>query len=216
MKLVLLFVSVLFSFQGISQNLVGLWEVTNVKVAGEEVTPQQRWFEFNADGTQFSGNGWIQHSHGTYVFDGAMLCTKDVNHPEDPYGCFKVEITRDNMVWERTEDGQRVKVYLARSQEVGPTMADQLVGTWRIFETNDSTLVIEELTLQIRWDGRFLWRTTTDEVYTGVWSAHGHNPELLMLPNGDALIENTRFHVEIEDERVYLSSSELDLTLERL
>ena len=42
----------------------GLWLVEKVEVGENSMTPVARWTKFNADRTQTSGNGWLQHSNG--------------------------------------------------------------------------------------------------------------------------------------------------------
>jgi hypothetical protein len=37
-------------------------------MGNNEMTPIARWMRFNKDSTQTSGNGWLQHSEGSWVF----------------------------------------------------------------------------------------------------------------------------------------------------
>ena len=48
--------------------ILGLWVVKKVKMGDQEMTPIARWMRFNKDSTQTSGNGWLQHSEGSWVF----------------------------------------------------------------------------------------------------------------------------------------------------
>ncbi len=50
-------------------NIEGLWVVKLVKVVNQGMTPNARWTRFNSDSTQQSGNGWFQHSYGTWKFN---------------------------------------------------------------------------------------------------------------------------------------------------
>ena len=51
--------------------ITGLWVVQGVMIGDEERTPNARWMRFHADFTQQSGNGWLQHSVGTWTLDPA-------------------------------------------------------------------------------------------------------------------------------------------------
>lgn len=81
-----LLTTILFTFSltliNAQQAVVGFWEVTEVKVGDQTMTPVAKWTRIHEDGTFQSGNGWLQNSEGTWTFD------KKYNHFEanDPNG----------------------------------------------------------------------------------------------------------------------------------
>ena len=110
-----------FSFTSKAQDITGLWEVVNVQVGEEEMTPIARWNRFNEDGTFEAGNGWLKSSAGTYEYDKAKksLLPKETEglQLEEDFGAFSVEVNEDEMIWKREENGEPVKVLLSRIEE---------------------------------------------------------------------------------------------------
>ena len=53
-------------FTSCTSKIEGLWEIEKVKVGDKEMTPIARWVRLNPDKSQKSGNGWFQHSIGTW------------------------------------------------------------------------------------------------------------------------------------------------------
>lgn len=94
-----------------SNRIEGLWVVEEVAVGEQEMTPNARWMRFNADSTQQSGNGWLQHSYGTWSMNEKTgeLSVENVNGLDDPYGAFDVSVGKDTMFWSRQEEGQQVE-----------------------------------------------------------------------------------------------------------
>ena len=113
----------------------GLWVVTQVKAGENEMTPKARWMRFNADLTQESGNGWLQHSIGTWKLDESnRLIIENSNGLKDPNEPFKVSISGSAMTWNRTEEGQDLHVYLKRASHLPTKDADLLYGLWQLKE----------------------------------------------------------------------------------
>lgn len=170
-----------------ASDLLGLWEVTMVLVGDEEMTPNAKWTRLNADYTQESGNGWFQHTTGSWSFDEASkkLVLISDNGLKDSFGAFKVVVAGERMSWERTEEGTAVKVSLVKVEELPLTFRDQILGLWGLqnmvgrgdfFEDEKS-----DNYLFIRWDGKFVIGTNGKKIY-GVYNVHGHKPEIELIP----------------------------------
>lgn len=195
MKILLYFI---FLFTIISnctaqQGIEGLWVVQSVLVGEEEMTPNARWTRFNADFTQQSGNGWLQHSYGSWSLDSATdeLSVINTNGLNDPNGPFKVSIQSDKMEWKRTEEGQEVTVLLTKANQLPPTFADQLLGLWELEATtgNSSYFPSSEdesakVVLLFRWDRRFMTSSKEGRI-NGVYNVHGHKAEVEFIPYGE-------------------------------
>jgi len=90
--------------------LLGMWEVTEVKVGDSSMTPIAKWVEFTADHRQRGGNGWMQHTIGDWEMDTKedLLSLHTDNGFKDEYGAFKVSFSEGKMFWERGGDaGER-------------------------------------------------------------------------------------------------------------
>lgn len=163
-----------------AQQLVGLWEITEVNVGTEIMTPQAKWTQINADGTFRSGNGWLQNAQGTWNFDkkSRLFSLKETNGIIDSYGPFTVEFTKDGMGWLREEEGMIVRVALKKIEQLPKGPADDIVGLWGLQTAETSS---EEL-LFIRWDRIYINRSKKGKA-TGYWHVHGHKPELTFLPH---------------------------------
>ena len=125
--MVLLFLLALW-LSGCDQKPVmeGLWLVKKVTVGNEDVTPNARWTRFNADHTYESGNGWFQHTLGTWQLDNeknelTMLNTNGIKDDQEP---FTISISDSEMYWSRQEEGLKVEVTLLRSNELPQTYGD--------------------------------------------------------------------------------------------
>lgn len=174
-----------------TEDIVGLWLVEEVQAGSKTVTPVGKWTRFNKDFTQESGNGWFQHSFGTWIFDVETQELEIVtsNGLEDPYGAFKVQLSDSGMIWERNEEGMDVIVTLKRCEKLPTTYRDQLLGLWQLEEANTSGFFFEETSestdyLHIRWDGKFVVGSKGKKTY-GVYNVHGHKSEIELIPYGD-------------------------------
>ncbi|NQZ76915.1 MAG: hypothetical protein HRT61_12565 [Ekhidna sp.] len=172
-------------------DIVGLWQITLVKVGDQTMTPDARWMRFNTDLSQESGNGWFQHSYGTYTFDSKqnILKTSNTNMPKDPNGPFKVAFDDQGVTWERMEDGMKVVVFLEKTSKLPSTMRDDVLGLWKLTESEGKEALFankpkQEDYLFIRWDGKFVIGSENGKKY-GVYNVHAHKPEIEFIPYGD-------------------------------
>ncbi|WP_163322015.1 hypothetical protein [Draconibacterium mangrovi] len=171
----------------------GLWIVERVKVGDQEMTPNARWMRFNSDSSQQSGNGWLQHSYGTWSLNAETneLSVVNENGIKDPAEPFKVTLENDRMTWKRSEDGESVDVTLKRSDHLPATYGDELLGLWKLedavgdgdyFGTEDAK--VGKASIFFRWDGQFVIRSDKGRI-NGVYNVHGHKPEVELIPYGD-------------------------------
>lgn len=190
--LLLVATSIWFSGCKDESSIDGLWVVKLVKVGEEEMTPNARWTQFNADSTQQSGNGWFQHSYGTWRLDAVndKLSVVNTNGITDPYEPFNVRVEDNMMYWDRLEDGQKVQVTLERSDQLPETYGDQLLGLWRLHSLegegkyfSGSGSSPRNAIIFFRWDRRFMIRSEKGRI-NGVYNVHGHKPEVELIPYG--------------------------------
>ena len=104
--IILLFASC--SKENSTNTIEGLWIVKDVQISNNSSTPVARWIRFNNDGTQVSGNGWLQHSYGKWTVNDGKLSIVDENGIKDNASPFTYSIVKETMTWKRTEEGQVV------------------------------------------------------------------------------------------------------------
>jgi hypothetical protein len=178
------------SAQNNDKAIVGLWQVMEVQAGDSYPTPVARWMEFKADGTQRSGNGWQQHSVGTYEYSAAShnLSIVNTNGYEDTNPPFSVSIEGSNMEWERQEEGSAVRVILKRIDELPAAPADQLMGVWKLNDVivNGQSRIKEfdpdkNRYLFLRWDKQFRVRNTPEGNQAGIYYVSAHQQELQLI-----------------------------------
>jgi len=200
----------------------GLWIVKSVIVGEENMTPNARWMKFNSDSTQQSGNGWFQHSIGTWSFNQSTnaLTITNTNVLEDPNEPFSVILSDDEMTWKRVEEGQPIVVNLERTIQLPTTYGDQLLGLWSLKESTGSTNYSTPLdTVGItdyvffRWDKRFVIGTEKGRI-RGVYQVHGHRPEVELIPYTKAYTSDT-WGINFNGEQITLNLLDTDSVVTR-
>lgn len=188
----LVYIVICSSFVHAQENITGLWEVVNVSVGENTMTPVARWSRINADGSLETGNGWTKNASGTWAYD---LSTHEF-HPEnplglkDPAGPFKVEVKGDTMIWERTEEGMFVRVINKRIDELPMAPADLLHGMWDLVKVSKNE---KDITASYDPDGKKYTYFGWDRIYrgrdvegnreTGFWHINAHRPEVTIMPH---------------------------------
>ncbi|MCF2873986.1 MULTISPECIES: hypothetical protein [unclassified Tenacibaculum] len=172
-----------------TNKFTGLWLVKKVKVGKEEMTPNARWMNFKEDSTQISGNGWLQHSYGTWSLKGNRLVVVDENGITDTSEPFKVEIKEHKMLWERKEEGEHVTVYLERINKIPTSEGNKLLGLWGLkskkVDSISKKVINPTSTLHLRWDNTYVIENSSKKKKYGIYKIHGHKPELQMVNYGD-------------------------------
>lgn len=167
----------------------GFWLVTKVTVGAKELTPIARWFKLDA-GKQVSGNGWLQHSYGTYKFDKkkSELLFITENEPDDEFGAFKVVRTGATMSWSRTEERELVVVELKPITELPKSPADEVKGLWVLESALNRDVNItkqydpdRQHFLFIRWDRQYVRQINSRERISGYWSFDAYQPVITLI-----------------------------------
>ena len=167
-----------------SVKIEGLWLVKEVKVGNIKKTPVAKWMKFNKDATQASGNGWLQHSVGTWSIKNKQLSINNTNGIEDNSTPFQVKLENSIMTWSREEEGEIVTVFLKRIDKTPTSDGNKLMGLWERFPVNDSLIFQHSQTLHLRWDNTFVQQRESESKKFGIYKIHGHKPELQMINYG--------------------------------
>jgi hypothetical protein len=193
-----------------AQSVVGFWEAKEVMVGKEIKTPVAKWTKIHKDGSYQSGNGGIQNSEGTWSFDkkDKFFLPAETNGIKEPYGGFKVTFVKEQMLWQREEDGDVVIVKWERVEKLPKSPADLLVGLWdlkeitkngtsekSLFDPNDLHYIF------IRWDRIYVERTPQGDRASGYWHINAHHPEITLIShNQGKTIEKWR--IEVTDQEL--------------
>lgn len=189
MKKIIFIAILFFAATTLQAQLTGLWEVTNVDVGQEAMTPVARWFQFNEDKSMQSGNGGLHHNSGTYVVtpDNSVLILTDAYGKTDPYGAFRVTLATRKMIWERMEDGQPVTINLVKVDDFPKGPWDKAVGNWKLVESTEHDEV-EGQGIFLRWDREYRAQNgLLGENNSGIWHIAAHHPELRLLSFDEGL-----------------------------
>lgn len=209
--ILVLYLCILFSCAN-AQNVYGLWEVKQVIIADQVMTPQAKWFHIYSDGNYESGNGWLKNSEGVYTYDTLShnYLPIETNGIVDPFGAFKVSFEDGNMIWERDEEGMLVTIELERINKLPKSPADKVVGLWQLTDISREGLSIirtfdpeGDHYLFIRWDRILQMRDQNGKQSRTYWHMNGHRPEI-------TLMETSILH---EDETWKVEATDTELTL---
>lgn len=172
-------------------SIEGLWLVEKVQMGTEVMTPVARWTRFNADHTQASGNGWLQHSIGSWYLNDDRLKVENSNGIKENFEPFKVSLENEKMTWKRKEGKDTVHIFLRRIKELPMSLGNDLMGLWKLAEQTEDGLdtiskinVSEKTMIHFRWDNVYVqYNMPTGKRY-GVYKIHGHKPEIQMINYG--------------------------------
>ena len=213
MKKVLILISSILITNPVNAQLSGLWEVTNVKVGSEEMTPVAKWTHLFENGTFTSGNGWLQNSDGTWEFDSEsseVLVVTETGFKNE-FGPFEVEMKGENgMIWSRIEGADLVYVHYKRIEEIPKSPATLAIGLWMVNEViNDGEIVTESYKKEhamgvfVRWDNLFQEITSEGRV-SGIWRVNAHRPVLdVLFYDGKRSLEYWDLDFEGENKMIW-------------
>ena len=201
-----LFVVLLLTSCTEKPNIVGLWKISSVTVGGEVNTPNGRWMRFHENGSQESGNGWFQHSVGTWTLNVEentleVINTNGVTDPAEP---FTISLSATEMTWTRTEGGQTVEVKLFRTNQLPKINSDALLGLWFLENAEGDGEFYsggQNGGIYFRWDKRFDMYTPNGKIH-GVYNVHGHKSEVELIPYGET--GRSWWTLEIDDTTMKL------------
>lgn len=199
----------------------GLWTVKSVKIGDQEMTPNARWMRFNNDFTQESGNGWFQHSIGTWnLTPENELTVVNTNGLEDLNEPFKVTINENTMTWNRKEEGASIEILLERSEQLPETYGDKLLGLWKLEEANGNGAYFNPTDssntknyIFFRWDKRFVANSENGRI-SGVYNVHGHKPEVELIPYGDQW-QRDFWNIDFDQDEIVLKLLNTDSIVTR-
>jgi hypothetical protein len=159
-----------------AQTLIGLWEVKQVLVGGDSLTPQAKWIEFKELGFT-TGNGFLQNGAGTYTWSasGESLKMNDTLGLVDELDPFKVVMQGDSLNLERMEDGVMVQVFCQKVDSKPLRLADKLIGVWELEEEQTGHYYI-----QIRWDRKYKIVFKNGRESVGTWHMDAHKPQFTL------------------------------------
>jgi hypothetical protein len=192
----------------------GFWLVTKVTVGAREVTPIAKWIKLN-EGKQLTGNGWLQHSFGTYKYDKekAELTLITNNEPQDEFGAFKVTRTGPLMTWIRKEEGDLVTVELKPITDLPIAPSDEAKGLW-VLDTaterdNDITKKYDpdhKHFLFIRWDHQFVRQINAHERVSGYWFIDAHEPQMTLV-NENRELPDEQWTITVDGQKLVLKGN---------
>ncbi|MBN7814565.1 hypothetical protein [Algoriphagus pacificus] len=210
--------------QAQKEKVIGFWEVENVAVGEENMTPVAKWFKINQDGTYQTGNGWLQNGEGQWDYDSKTnkYAAQDDLDVGDEFGAFDVSFTGEKMIFEREEEGMHVKVMLVPIEKLPMSPTDYLEGFWDLVEiTENGQSILSEFDgegkhkLFIRWDRIYNNFTSEGKRMSGYWHINGHRPEITLLPHqGDKGPESWKIEVS-EKELVMTGISDSNRGIQR-
>jgi hypothetical protein len=206
-----------------SAQIDGLWVVKSVMVGAEDKTPIARWFRLE-HGKQVSGNGWQQHSAGSYNWNKktSEVSFETTNEPADEFGPFKIVRKGNAMTWTRKEEGLTVTVELEMATELPQSTADQVKGLWDLVSASKlGTDVLKQTDpdgnqfVFIRWDRMYVKQLNAAEQVRGYWFMNAHRPEMKFFSQGNEQDSET-WTVSFDNDKLVLtgvSESVKDLVL---
>ncbi len=172
-------------------SIEGLWLVEKVQMGTQEMTPIARWTRFNANHTQSSGNGWLQHSVGSWDFKDNKLRVENSNGITDKFEPFHVSMEGEKMIWKRKEEKDTVQVFLKKITELPASKGNDLLGLWKLVgyaengvDATSKINVPERAMIHFRWDNVYVQHNMPAGKRTGVYKIHGHKPEIQMINYG--------------------------------
>lgn len=170
-----------FSFS----QIFGLWEVTQVKVGEESITPIAKWFQLHPDQTYQTGNGGLQNDSGTFTMKDEQLLLTNKEGVVDELGPFSYQFKDGQLSLNRKEMGMDIIVHLTKVTKKPEAPWDLIVGNWnleKILKNDQEVKMDSEVSYQIRWDRLFFKRENGQES-NGIWFIHGHRSEVRLIPN---------------------------------
>lgn len=174
-----------------TSSIEGLWLVEKVQMGTEEMTPIARWTRFNSNYTQASGNGWLQHSVGSWKLNGDKLSVQSKNGISDSFEPFQVSLEGEKMIWKRKEEKDTVHVFLKKIKELPTSKGNDLFGLWSLVgyaengvDATSKINVPERAMIHFRWDNVYVQHNMPSGKRSGVYKIHGHKPEIQMINYG--------------------------------
>jgi hypothetical protein len=196
----------------------GLWIVKALKINNEDFTINKKWLRFGADSTQTSGNGWQQHTVGSWSYqkDSNMLTIKNDNNFNDflEYkNPFKVTIDENSMTLQGIDRGKDVTIVLERSTKLPTTEANKLVGLWKfnaIFvddkEVSDSLNPTKKGMIYLGWENDYILYNYPEGEKYGIFKTHSMRNQIDLI-NSSRTPAYQYYKFSLEDDQLVLKST---------
>ena len=189
-QMYLFLVLLIFSSCGVNKQLEGLWQIEKVEVGNQEMTPIAKWARLNKDQTHESGNGWNQHSIGSWNYNSKenKIMISNENGLEDAFGGFTIkQLSQEKMTWWRVEEGEEVTVHLNKINNIPSSPANTLLGVWKL-NSNPKEVSNENISyLFLRWDNILVSRQENEGRRYAAYKTHGHKNEVEFIYYEDPL-----------------------------
>ena len=190
-----------FSRCGMPAKISGLWLIEKVQVGMEEMTPVARWTHLQKSQSQTSGNGWQQHTIGSWSYDPArrQITITSEKGLKDEFDSFSIiDIDRHRMVWAREENGEDITVRLKRINEIPVAPMDNLLGAWRLTNNVENIPQAKSMThLFFRWDRLLLVYDAEQKRKYSMYRPFSHAPTIQIIHYEDPLrLEEWRYSFE--------------------
>ena len=215
MRSLLFFILITWSTIISAQNnpLTGYWKVETVTVGQDNMTPVAKWFHLGPTGDLQGGNGGNINLFGTWQSSaGADLLFTNQQGEADPAGPFAVEWNGPELILQREEEGQAIKVILEAFEPTDWPMApwDRITGAWQVVgqDQMSENETVDYNTAFFRWDNQVLFNRGNDgvRVWTALWRINAHRPQLeLARRGGDSSIIS--WNIEFKDEQMIWTRS---------
>lgn len=202
----------------------GLWLVEKVQAGENSMTPVARWIKLESDSTQTSGNGWLQHSYGSWSLKKDSLKIIDENGIKDEYGNFKLTLDGNSMTWTRIEEGQKVTVFLKRAEAIPTSEGNQLLGLWKLTKSidkgNDITIIVNpdgKSMIHLRWDNMYVQHNMPKGKSYGIYRIHAHKPEIQLVNYGqDSKFSFWSFSIDNKKLKLTSTDKKSEMEFERI
>ena len=190
MKKILIALVLISSVITSNAQIEGLWNVIDVTVGEEIMTPTAKWTRFKADGSYESGNGWQKNSEGNWSLNKETMEltldeTYDVYEDAPP---FIIAQKANTMTWIRMEHGEKVKVNLEKIEEILQAPCDKLVGIGEFKSIDDKENLMERTSqlyginqIRFRWDKVFNAQLEEGKKIGGFWRPHPHKNKTTLM-----------------------------------
>tara|TARA_R110001606_G_scaffold151587_3_gene292151 strand:- start:3983 stop:4720 length:738 start_codon:yes stop_codon:yes gene_type:complete len=200
------------------KNIDGLWIVKILKLDGKDFTINEKWFRFEADSTQTSGNGWQQHTTGSWSYqkESNRITIKNDNNFNDflEYkNPFNVTFDKNSMTLQGTDRGKDVTIVLERATKLPTTEANKLLGLWKfdsIFvddkEVSDSLNPTKKGMIYLGFENNYtLYNYPEGEKY-GIFKTHSMRNQIDLI-NSSRTPEYQYYKFRLENDNLTLKST---------
>lgn len=203
----------------------GLWLVKEVKINDQDMTPIADWIQFNADSTQTSGTGWLQHSVGLWKYKKASEILS-ITYENGSNGfitfdtSYHVKFNKNTMTLHAKSEDKITSITLERGNKLPTLEANKLIGIWKFDsivinnkEVSDSLNPSKRAMLHLRPEnGYTLYNYPLGEKY-GIFKAHFGRKQLEMVGYTSLSPKFQFYDFNVEGKNLLLKSKDENMVL---